>query len=312
MHIAITGANGFVGRRLGQTLRAGDWGTREIVRSNPTEGQVACGSLDEAIDWRPLLEGCDIVVHAAARVHQMQDDPTTAAAKFDRVNHLATLELARQAATAGVRRLVFLSSIKVNGESTSGRGPFRADDVPAPEDAYGRSKWAAEQGLWAVATSTGLEVVVIRPPLVYGPGVKANFAKLIQWVQRGVPLPLGRVNNLRSLVAVDNLCHLVHVACQHPAAAGGTFLVSDDHDLSTPELIRTIAKAVGRSPRLLPVPLMLLKVLGQVTGKSAEVDRLLGSCQVDVGATKERLGWKPVVGVEDGVRAAVGGVGRRA
>jgi nucleoside-diphosphate-sugar epimerase len=204
-----------------------------------------------------------------------------------------------------VRRLVYLSSIKVNGEQTALGAPFLFSDAPAAEDPYGVSKWEAEQTLWEVAAKTGLEVVVVRPPLVYGPGVKGNFLRLLRWVARGVPLPLGAVQNQRSLVGLDNLVDLLIRCVDHPAAAGQTFLVSDGQDLSTPELIRQLSCAMDKSLRLIPVPVPLLRLLGSMTGKGGEVDRLVGSLQIDSLFTWETLDWTPPVSVEAGMQAMV-------
>ncbi|MGB1222496.1 MAG: NAD-dependent epimerase/dehydratase family protein, partial [Alcanivoracaceae bacterium] len=251
------------------------------------------------------LSGVDCVVHCAARVHQMNDQASDPLASFRRHNRDATLVLARAAADAGVRRFVFISSIKVNGEQTRPGQPFRADDRPAPEDPYGQSKAEAEEGLRAVAAETGMEVVIIRPPLVYGPGVRANFAALMGLVARGLPLPFGRVDNRRSLVFLDNLVDLVLTCCDHPAAAGQVFLVSDDDDLSLARLVRELAAAMGRPARLLPVPVSVMSLVARLLGRADLVKRLFGSLQVEVGPTRERLGWTPPVTVSDAFRRTV-------
>jgi nucleoside-diphosphate-sugar epimerase len=224
---------------------------------------------------------------------------------YREVNVEGTRRLAEQAAAAGVRRFVFLSSVKVNGEETTSHSPFRADDPPAPKDAYGQSKWEAEEALVEIAERTGMEVVIIRPPLVYGPGVKGNFASMMKWVAKGVPLPLGAIDNRRSLVALDNLVDLITVCIDHPAAANQVFLAGDGEDLSTTELLRRVGKAMGRPARLLPVPTGLLRLGAAMLGKGDMARRLLGSLQVDISRTRDVLGWEPPVSVDEGLRRAV-------
>jgi nucleoside-diphosphate-sugar epimerase len=301
MSILITGATGFIGRRLCQVAAGKGFDVRRALRRDDGQGGVVVGDITSQTDWRAALEGVDAVVHLAARVHVMQEPSEDPLAEFRLVNVEGTENLARQAAQAGVKRLVFLSSIKVNGEVTRPGHPFSSLDSPDPQDPYAVSKHEAEQALRQVEKETGLEVVIIRPPLVYGPGVKANFLRLIQAVQKGVFIPLGRVNNKRSLVALDNLVDLIITCLDHPAAAGQTFLVSDGEDLSTPELIRKIARAMGKKPRLLPVPLAMLRLGGRIMGKSAEVERLVGSLQVDIEHTCETLGWQTVVSVDEAI-----------
>ncbi len=232
----------------------------------------------------------------------MRETASDALQAYRVVNVAGTRNLAEQAAALGVKRLVYLSSIKVNGERTEGESRFARNDEPLPEDPYGISKWEAEQALWDVSARTGLEVVVVRPPLVYGPGVKGNFWRLLRLVASGVPLPLGAVCNRRSLVGLDNLVDLLTRCVDHPAAAGQTFLVSDNHDLSTPALICRLARALGKSPRLLPVPPSMLRLAGSITGKAAEVERLIGSLQVDITHTREVLNWIPPMSVDEGLR----------
>jgi nucleoside-diphosphate-sugar epimerase len=223
------------------------------------------------------------------------------------VNVEGTLKLARHAADAGVKRFLFISSIGVNGTFTYRSRRFARDDVPFPTENYAVSKWEAEQGLWEIASQTGMEVVVVRSPLVYGPGVKGNFARLLDLVRSGVPLPLASVNNRRSFIGLDNLADLLIRCVDHPRAAGQTLLASDGQDLSTPELLRMIAKAMGRSARLFPVPVSLLRLAGRVLGRLNEVDRLVGSLQVDSSATRELLGWTNPVSVEEGIKRMVMG-----
>jgi nucleoside-diphosphate-sugar epimerase len=310
MRIAlVTGVTGFVGRHLVPLLRASGWAVRGTVRAGGAalpDGvePVVVGDLADASDLGPALAGIEVLVHLAGRAHVMRETEADVDAVFHRANVDATRHLAEQAATTGIRRVVFLSSVKVNGEQTAER-PFAESDPPAPEDVYGRSKWAAELALHEVAARTGLEVVVLRPPLVYGPGVKANFLRLLCLIERGVPLPLASVRNSRSLVNVWNLGDLILGCATHPAAAGKTFLVSDQQDLATPELIRLIAAAMGRSARLFPFPLGVLRLVARIAGQRGAVERLVGSLQVDSSKATRELGWTPAVGVGDGLRRTV-------
>ena len=284
--ILVTGATGFVGRRLVDALGA----------------QATTLSVRSARDtWAESLRHRKYVVHLAARVHVMHDTEADPLAEFRKSNVDSTLALATQAAQSGVKRFIFISSVKVNGESTRPGHPFRADDTPAPQDPYGISKMEAEAGLRAIAKATGMEVVIIRPPLVYGPGVKANFASMVQWLQRGVPLPLGAIHNRRSLVALDNLVDLIITCLDHPAAANQTFLVSDGEDVSTTELLQRMGVALGRPARLLPVPQRMLELGAALVDKQAVAQRLFSSLQVDMGPTCALLGWKPPVSLADGL-----------
>lgn len=249
-------------------------------------------------DWLPAVSGVEIVVHLAARVHVMRDAASDPLAEFRRVNSEGTLNLARQAAAAGARRFVFLSSVKVNGEA----GSFRESDATAPSDAYGLSKSEAESGLRRIAAETGMDVIIIRSPLVYGPGVKANFRALIRGIALGIPLPLGAVHNRRSLVALDNLVDLIVTCIDHPSAANETFFVSDGEDLSTPQLIRRLARAMGRPARLIAVPAPLLMTAATLLGKRQVARRLLGSLQVDISKARQLLGWEPPVSVDEALR----------
>jgi nucleoside-diphosphate-sugar epimerase len=269
---------------------------------------IAIGSLSSETDWTVALRSVDKVVHLAARVHVMNDKSSDSLAEFRRVNVEGTANLARQAAAAGVRRFVYLSSIKVNGELTEVGQPFTADDAPAPEDPYGVSKQEAEQALRQIAVDTGMEVVIIRPPLVYGPGVKANFESMMRWLARGVPLPLAAVTqNRRSLVALDNLVDLIMTCLSHPAAANQTFLVSDGEDLSTAELLKRMDAALGHPARLFCVPSLLLKIGAQAVNKPGIYQRLCGSLQLDINNTRQLLGWTPPVSVDEGLRRAAQG-----
>ena len=313
--IAVTGAAGFVGAALCGELYSRGFAVRSVVRSlhsaEPASGveQIAVSNLDAATDWSSALGDVDCVIHCAARAHVMHETEADALAAYRSVNVDGSRRLAEQAAAAGVRRLVYLSSIKVNGESTDGLPrPFGArNDEVNPEDSYGVSKWEAEQALWAVAASTCLEVVVVRPPLVYGPSVKGNLARLLKLVRLGVPLPFGAVQNQRSLIGLDNLVDLLIRCVDHPAAAGQTLLVSDGEDISTPDLLRYMANALGRSARLLPVSVALLRLVGRALGKQAEIDRLVGSLKIDSRHTRELLDWNPPVSVAEGIRRMVQG-----
>ena len=247
------------------------------------------------------------MVHTAARVHLLRDGAADPLAAFRRVNVQGTLDLAQQAAAAGVRRLVFISSVKVHGETTALGTPYFADDAPAPRDAYGSSKMEAEDGLRSIAATSGMEVVIIRPPLVYGPGVKANFQVMLRWLSRGMPLPLGAIHNQRSLVALDNLVDLIVTCTHHPAAANQTFLVSDGEDMSTTQLLRRLGQAMGRPARLIPVPPALLKAGAAMLGKPGLAQRLCGSLQVDITKTRQLLGWSPPISVDEGLRRAAKG-----
>lgn len=254
------------------------------------------------------MQGVDALVHCAARVHVMQDDAADPLDAYRLVNVEGTLNLARQAATAGVQRFVFVSSIKVNGEASLSGQPFTTDDVPTPLDPYGVSKLEAEQGLRELEAQTGMDVVIVRPTLVYGPGVKANFASMMLWVERGVPLPMGAIHNARSMVALDNLVDLLVTCLKHPAAAGQTFLVSDGEDVSTTELLRRTAQAMGKKALLLPVPAFLLELGAAMLGKRAVAQRLCGSLQVDIEKTRRLLGWKPPLTLNQGLKKAVEGM----
>ena len=303
----ITGANGFVGKAVGRKMIAEGWHVRGAVRSADAANDVpegveamAIGSINPATDWSSMLDGIDVVIHLAARVHVMNDKATDPLSEFRRVNTVGTRRLARAAVDAGVSRFIYVSSIKVNGEQTYDC-PFTEDDQPNPEDAYAISKWEAELSLRNISRETGLEYVVIRPPLVYGPGVKGNFLRILRLVERGIPLPLASVNNRRSFIAIDNLTELIVKCVLHPEAAGQCFLAADGEDLSTAELFRRLACAIGRPSRLLPCPPGFLYYAAKIIGKEAVANRLLGSLRIDADKARRVLGWSPVVTVDEGL-----------
>lgn len=330
MKVLVTGATGFIGQALSLSCIKRGFQIQRAIRVNPEQfsnkkikksgktGDFVCvGSIGSHTDWSNVLQDIDAVVHLAARVHVMQDKSENPLEAFREVNSAGTDRLAGEAAKAGVRRFVYLSSIKVNGENTGLRtenlglskskagASFSESDVPNPQDPYAVSKWEAEQALYTIARETSMEVVIIRPPLVYGPGVKANFLKMMLWVHRGVPLPLGAINNKRSLVALDNLVDLITTCIDHPAAANQTFLVADGEDLSTTELLRRMGRALGKTARLLPLPEWLLKIGFTAIGKSDIAQRLCGSLQVDISKARNVLGWEPPVSVDEGLKKTV-------
>lgn len=296
--VLVTGATGFLGRALVERLARDGYAVRAAARRAPgdwPEGvdPVAVGDLSGPTDWSAALAGVDCVVHCAARAHVLNETAADPRTEFRRVNTEGAIALGRQAAKAGVRRLVFISSIGVNGAATDGR-PFTAADAPAPHSPYAVSKLEAEQGLQAVAAETGLELVTIRPPLVTGPDPKGNLATLIRAIRRGLPLPFGLVTaNRRDLVSLDVLCDLIETCIRHPAAAGRTFLVSDGRPVSTRRLLEDLAAAEGLRPRLLPVPPAILSLLLGLLGKTSLRAQLVGDLEVDVSATRETLGWTP-------------------
>lgn len=308
--ILVTGASGFIGSALLQRLIADGWDAIGAVRQH-SKLDASCRigpSLDETADWRPLLAGRDVVVHTAARVHVMNEDSASARRAHFRVNTEGTLKLVRQAAESGVRRFVFISTVKVMGELSI--HPFRTTDSPAPCDPYAESKLAAEVGLRQVAEAAKMEWVVIRPPLVYGPGVGGNLATLIRWIERGIPLPLSAVHNRRSLVGRDNLIDFVTLCLDHPSAANALLFVSDGHDVSTSELIRLLSVALKVRPMLIPVPIGLLTAIGRLIGCQHSVQRLCANLQVDISDARQHLGWHPPISVEEGLRQAVRGAAR--
>lgn len=305
--ILLTGASGFVGSGL--LARLVECNARVVAAlRNPARCKsfsvpaFVVGDMLSHTNWTEALGGVQVVIHAAARVHVMNEQSSDPLLEFRRVNVDGTLQLARQAAKVGVRRFVFISSIKVNGERTERGIAYSADEPPAPLDSYGISKMEAEQGLRLLASETGMDVVIIRPVLVYGPGVKANFRSMMNWLNKGAPLPFGAVTNKRSLVSLDNLIDLIITCIDHPAAANQTFLVSDGEDLSTTELLERMGMALGKPARLLPVPVSLLKGAAALIGKGDVAQRLCGSLQVDITKTRELLGWEPPVEIDEAMR----------
>ena len=309
--ILVTGASGFVGggllSRLVRDGFIGNYATRNHNASLvlPSWQNIAVGNITENTCWSNALEGVNTVVHTAARVHVMNESGPDALSKFEEVNVAGTINLAKQAANSGVRRFVFLSSIKVNGDFTNIGSPFSSDSVVSPNDSYAISKYKAEQYLFKLAENSDMEVVVIRPPLVYGPMVKANFYNMMVWVNKGLPLPFGAIENKRSLVALDNLVDLIIKCVSHEDAANQIFLVSDDEDLSTTQLLRRTAEAMDLTSRLIPIPHRLLKSSLKIIGKSGLAERLCGSLQVDISKTKELLEWTPPLSVDEGLKKTV-------
>jgi len=319
--VLITGATGFVAKSLYPFLASTGFhvrlAVREIQAARDMEREISApasskhqktktidvrsiGTIDANTDWRSALSGVDVVIHLAARAHVMKDNASDVLSAFRTVNVGGSECLARQAAAAHIRRFVYVSSVKVNGEQTHDH-PFNENDPPHPEDAYGLSKWEAEQVLWGVATHSSMEVVVLRPPLLYGPGVKGNFYTLMRAIARGVPIPIASVHNQRSLLYVGNLVNAILLCLDQPAAAGKTYLLADAVDLSSPDLARCIGDALGRQARLLPCPSALLKLAGAVAGRSAAMSRLLGSLQVDSGKIRRELGWRPCTEIAQGL-----------
>ncbi len=303
--VLVTGATGFVGRALVPALLG--LGHRVISAVRPNHESIGAGTEARMIgdigpdtDWRDVLDGVEAVVHLAARVHVMVETSQDPEALYRQTNVEGTRRLAIEAAAAGVKRLVFLSTVKVNGEQTPG-DPFTEADRPRPAGPYARSKWAAEEALTEVAAKTGIEIIILRPPLVYGEGVGGNFLSLLKLCRSAPPLPFSAVENARSLIYLGNLVAAIAAALEHPAAAGKTFLVRDGEDLSTPELIRRTAAALGRPARLFPLPLYFVRLLARITGKSAAIERLLGSLRVDDGKIRRELDWTPPFTVLQGL-----------
>lgn len=306
--ICVTGESGYIGSALLLKLDELSLPVCAIGRkSTPVRSSVnnyfCIPDYGQIQEFGHIFKNVDVVIHTAARVHIMRDVSQDPLNEYRRVNVESTLMLAREARRNGVKRFIFLSSIKVNGESTSLGKPFSSSDIPSPNDSYGISKLEAEEGLYQIAAETGLEVVVIRPPLVYGPGVKANFSMLMNWLDRGIPLPLGAADdNLRSFVALDNLLDLVITCIRHPQAVNRTFLVSDGQDLSTRELLVRMGNVLGKPARLYKVPVGFLKAGAKLLGRTDLSNRLLGNLQVDISETQNVLDWSPSVSIDEGLK----------
>ena len=308
MKIAVTGANGFIGAALTHKLCEKGYDVRGIVRlkerllnRNSRLKIFAAGEINDDTNWNDALKGIDVVIHLASLVHELIDVSINPLADYRRVNTDGTQRLAEMSAGAGVKRLIFISTIKVNGEKTAGDA-FTENHLAHPQDPYAISKWEAEQVLHNISDATGLEVVILRSPLVYGPGVKANFLRLLGMVNKNIPLPLSMVNNKRSMIYIGNLVDAIIKCVEHPDAVNKTFLVSDGQDVSTPDLIRMIAGALGKKARLFPCPAPLLEMIGKITGKSSEVERLTGSLQIDSTKIRRELSWTPPFTMEQGLR----------
>lgn len=306
LKILVTGASGFVGNSLTAEFFRQGYFIGAAVRSTKSQINnaevVVVGEIDGKTDWTNALRSVDVVVHLAARAHVMKENAANPLAEFRKVNVEGTQQLAQSAVNAGVKRFIYVSSVKVNGEQT-GLSPFTELSIPNPQNPYGASKWEAEQGLKRIAEETGMEVVTIRPPLVYGVGVKANFASMMRVVKRGIPLPFGAIHNKRSFVYVENLVSFILLCIDHPAAANQTFLISDGQDISTTELLHGCAEALGVKARLIPFPQKLVEVCATMIGKRDAAQRLCGNLQVDISKARTLLGWAPSISVADGLRA---------
>ncbi len=305
----VTGANGFVGQQLCTSLTKSNFALRAAVQDEKGLSHlpagvkgIVTGDLGAITNWKFLLDGVNVIVHLAARVHQMKDNERDQERAYKKTNVAITYALANAASKVGVQRFVFISSVKAMGESTSSGEAWNESSPCTPQDAYGRSKLEAENILLDISRKTRMEVVILRLPLVYGPGVKANMARLFKLVNNGIPLPFGIINNLRSLLYIGNLVDALRVSIDHPAAAREIFLVSDGEDVSTPELVRRIAHALDRPERLLPFPPTLMRLLGRISGKSGEIERLLDSLVVDTGKIRRILSWKPPFTMEQGLK----------
>lgn len=306
MKILITGSTGFIGSRVFDVALGLEWDVKIQRRGNePWTAQTIFTSIGVDTDWSTALDDIDCIVYCAGRAHQMKGSVVEALAAYREVNTQGTLNLARQAAAAGVKRFVFLSSIKVNGESSLPEQPFLPEVFTAPMDAYALSKYEAEVGLQKVAKETGIEVVIIRPPLVYGEGVKANFFSLMKWIKKGLPLPLGAIHNRRSLVYRENLVSLILTCCKHERAPGEVFFVSDNNDVSTTGLLKQVALSMHKPFLMLPIPMGFIQTLASAVGKSEMATRLCGDLHVDISHTMERLDWKPPVSFEKGIENTV-------
>ena len=308
MRVLVTGATGYIGsavlRRLASDARHKALGSIRRGMEVPVAGvsYVVVETLGPETDWQQALDGADVLLHTAARVHVMNDTDSCSLSKYREVNVDGTLNLARQAANAGLRRFVFVSSIKVNGEKTQLGKPYTEVDTPAPVDPYGMSKLETEQGLRVLADNTGMELVTVRPPLVYGPGVAANFLSMMRWIYRGIPLPLAGIHNRRTMVALDNLVDLLVTCVDHPGAAGQVILAGDGEDLSTTELLYRTGRALDKPVRLFWAPPWMLRCFARLLGKSDQIQRLTESLQVDISRTRKLLGWNPKISVNQALQ----------
>ncbi|MGO2510215.1 MAG: UDP-glucose 4-epimerase family protein [Vibrio hibernica] len=313
MHLLITGATGFVGERLLKAALSQDYRISAIARETKLhthekqypQAQWWKGELASDYNWTSALSHIDCVIHCAARVHQMSEPEQNIQQNYDEANFHATVNLAKQASSLGVKRFIFISSIKVNGECTQIGKPFLSQASSVPSDPYGLSKYKAEEALKRLSLQTGMEVVIIRPPLVYGQGVKANFESMIKWASRPIPLPLGAIDNQRSMVFIDNLIDLILICTHHPKAANHTFLVSDGIDVSTSQLLRQIKKASQSRCILLPIPMSWFSMTAKLLNKPLIAQRLCGSLQVDISHTQKQLNWQPPVSWEQGISETV-------
>ena len=308
--ILITGGNGFIGKALCENLKSSNYKLNISSRRNfpnRVNGLKVYNirEINKNTNWSNALKGVSCVIHCAAKTHVLNNLKKNSLSSFRKVNVEGTINLAKQAVNSGVKRFVFLSSIKVNGERTDKSSMFKHYDIPKPEDAYGVSKWEAEQGLWQLSRQTGLQVVIIRAPLVYGPGAKGNLKKLIKLIKSGIPLPFSLIKNQRSLIGLDNLVNIIIRCIDNSQAVGKTFLVCDGKDLSTPDLLRYIASSMGLTVRLFPLPLFMLKFFGFLLGKQSEVDRLIGSLRVDNSYIKKILNWNSKIDVGEGIKRMV-------
>lgn len=305
--VLVTGANGFVGRFLCEEMLRQGWQVRAAMRSSVQMPDgieiVVVNDIDADTDWAIALRGVDVVIHLAARVHVMKDAATDPLAEFLKVNLQGTENVARQAVRAGTKRFVYVSSIKVNGEETRDQRSYTEQDMPTPQYPYGISKWQAEQVLRCIAEESGLQVVIIRPPLVYGPGVKGNFSSLLTAIEKGIPLPLAGAHNIRSQVYVGNLVSALIICATHPAAAGQTYLVRDSENVSTALLAKKISVALGRNSRLFYFPVTLLRIAGAALGRTDQIDRLFGSLRVNDAKLRGELGWVPPYTLDQGLSA---------
>ena len=304
--ILVTGANGFVGNRLCSDLVNKGYKVRAAVRTPSECLRTGCEvfampEISAEVEFKGLFQDVDSIIHLAARVHVMRDKTSNPLEEFRKVNVIGTENLARAAVKRGVRRFVYVSSVKVNGEVTYGNEKFVEEKPASPQDAYGVSKWEAEQALHRIAAETGLEIVIVRPPLVYGPKVKGNFSQLLKAVAMGVPLPFATVNNLRSFIYVGNLSDALISCVEHPEATGQTYLVSDGEDISTTELLRQSGEAMGFPARLFSCPLILLRLLGRFSGNVKQIERLLGSLQIDSSKIRQELNWIPPYAFKQGL-----------